>query len=113
MYNPNIKQHFQLQGHSTNIVNGKIIDNNKWKIFSDNGKRFQGKINILNKNKEYKIRDFELKDLSNILENKTNEIIKSSKTRKRKLPINKIKNKMGNNKKKYNTKKKNRSSRKK
>lgn len=107
MYNPNVKQIFHLQGQSTNIINGKIIDNNKWKIFSDNGKRFQGKINILNKNKEYKIRDFELKDLSNILENKTNEIIKSSKTRKRKLTNNKNNKKSKNNKKKYNTKKRN------
>jgi len=81
MYNPN--NFFQFQGQSTKIVNGKLVDNNKWKIFSDNGKRFQGKINILNQNKDYKIRDFKLNDLSNILKNKTNEILNLSKTKKR------------------------------
>tara|TARA_B110000444_G_scaffold155861_1_gene145774 strand:+ start:300 stop:605 length:306 start_codon:yes stop_codon:yes gene_type:complete len=83
MYNPN--NFFQLQGQSTKIVNGKLVDNNKWKIFSDNAKRFQGKINILNQNKEYKIRDFKLNDLSNILKNKTNEILNLSKTKKRRI----------------------------
>jgi hypothetical protein len=83
MYNPN--HFFHFQGQSTKIFNGKIVDDNKWNIFSDNGKKFKGDFKFLDKNKKYKFRDFNLKDLSNILKNKTNEILNLSKTKKRRI----------------------------
>jgi len=102
MYNPN--HFFHFQGKSTKIINGKIVDDNKWNIFSDNGKKFKGDFKFLdkNKNKKYKFRDFNLKDLSNIIENK----IVNSKTKKNKILSSKNKKNVKKQSMKKNNKRK-------
>ena len=64
MTNPN--HLFRTQGHVTKIINDTIVDHNKWNIFSENGKNFKGQLSVLDKN--FKFRDINLQDISNIIE---------------------------------------------
>ena len=64
MTNPN--HLFRTQGHITKIINDTIVDDSKWNIFSENGKKFKGQLSVLDK--KFKFRDINLQDISNIIE---------------------------------------------
>ena len=57
---------FRTQGHITKIINDTIVDDSKWNIFSENGKKFKGQLSVLDK--KFKFRDINLQDISNIIE---------------------------------------------
>jgi len=94
---------FRIQGHATKIIDSKIVDDNKWNIFSENGKNFKGQLSVLDK--KFKFRDINLKDISNIIEKqvlKHNQLSSNyfnvkPKTKKRKLNNAKTKKRKLNN----------------
>ena len=68
---------FRSQGHLTKIINDTIVDDTKWNLFSDNGKKFNGRLSILDK--KHKFRDINLQDVSKIIENQTRNSIQQTK----------------------------------
>ena len=85
---------FRSQGHLTKIINDTIVDDTKWNLFSDNGKKFNGRLSILDK--KHKFRDINLQDVSKIIENQTRNSIQQTKKKYTKRGKNTRKNRTNN-----------------
>jgi len=85
---------FRSQGHLTKIINDTIVDDTKWNLFSDNGKKFNGRLSILDK--KHKFRDINLQDVSKIIENQTRNSIQQKKKKYTKREKNTRKNRTNN-----------------
>jgi len=80
---PKIKIH----GFSKTIVNNNVVDDTKWKIFSNNGISFDG---IVLGSKKSKIRDFKLNDIEKLFA-KQFQNIPNKKSRKKSIKNKKSK----------------------
>ena len=85
---------FRSQGHLTKIINDTIVDDTKWNLFSDNGKKFNVQLSILDK--KHKFRDINLQDVSKIIENQTRNSIQQTKKKYTKRGKNTRKNRANN-----------------
>lgn len=78
----------KINGFSKTIIDNDIIDDTKWKLFSNNGIQFDGI--ILDPKKKHTIRDFKLNDIEKLLA-KQFQNISNKKSRKRSMKNKKSK----------------------
>ena len=78
----------KINGFSKTIIDNGIVDDTKWKLFSNNGIHFDG---IILDPKKHTIRDFKLNDIEKLFA-KQFQNISNKKSRKRSIK-NKNKNK--------------------